>query len=112
MAQVGADLKLTTAVPLSRRGHGPGLLLLVDADLDLRKHDKTLDPPPLYKWTEEGFAVAQLRLAKPEGDLTPEDLRLALSELSKLPSCDQKDKIGVISEWAEIYLCTTLSWLD
>ncbi|KAI4865178.1 carboxymethylenebutenolidase [Hypoxylon rubiginosum] len=96
MAQVGADLKLTTAVPLSRRGHGPGLLLLVDADLDLRKHDKTLDPPPLYKWTEEGFAVAQLRLAKPEGDLTPEDLRLALSELSKLPSCDQKDKIGVI----------------
>ncbi|KAI1772784.1 carboxymethylenebutenolidase [Hypoxylon cercidicola] len=83
---------LTTSIPLSRLGHGPGLLLLVDPDLDLRKHDRTLDPPPLYKWAEEGFAVAQLKLT----DSIRDDLRLALSELSKLPSCDQKDKIGVI----------------
>lgn len=100
MAQVNE--KLTTAAPLSRRGHGPGLILLVDAELDLSKHEKTLDPPPLYKWAEEGFAVAQLRLTASGGDTIRDDLHLALSELSKLSSCDQKDKIGVISEQAKI----------
>ncbi|KAI1766712.1 hypothetical protein GGR53DRAFT_484817 [Hypoxylon sp. FL1150] len=94
MAQVNENI--TTTSPFSRRGHGPGLLLLVDAELDLRKHEKTLDPPPLYKWAEEGFAVAQLRLTESAEDAIRDDLRLALSELSKLPSCDQKDKIGVI----------------
>ncbi|KAK7985609.1 carboxymethylenebutenolidase [Apiospora saccharicola] len=36
---------LTLQPPLSRRGHGPGLVLLVDPSLDLANcHDKTLDP--------------------------------------------------------------------
>ncbi|KAI0384420.1 hypothetical protein F5Y04DRAFT_229251 [Hypomontagnella monticulosa] len=87
---------LTVAAPLSRRGHGPSLLLLVDADLDLRKHEKTPDPPPLHKWAEEGFAVAELRVSKSEGGQIRNGLRLALSELARLPSCDQVDKIGII----------------
>ncbi|KAL7621030.1 hypothetical protein AAE478_008342 [Parahypoxylon ruwenzoriense] len=88
---------LTVVNPLSRRGHGPGLLLIVDAGLDLRKHEKTLDPPPLHKWAEEGFAVAQLRISESQGDASVrDDLRLALSELSNLPSCDRCEKIGVI----------------
>lgn len=91
--------ELTIQGPLSRRGHGPGLLLLVDAELDLRKkHEKTLDPPPLYKWAEEGFAVAQLRVTKSNRILLYDSIRSALSKLLALPSCDQIEKIGIISE--------------
>lgn len=96
-----SNSNLTVAPPLSRRGHGPGLLLLVDAELDLRKHEKTLDPPPLHKWAEEGFAVAQLRIAKSESGQIRDGLRSALSELARLPTCDQVDKIGIISERAD-----------
>ncbi|KAI2465463.1 hypothetical protein F4781DRAFT_435404 [Annulohypoxylon bovei var. microspora] len=90
------DPKLTIAAPLSRRGRGPGLLLLVDEGLDLRRHKKTLDPPPLLKWAEEGFAVAQLRAAASDGDMIHDRLRSALSQLSKLSSCDQTERIGII----------------
>ncbi|KAI2610506.1 hypothetical protein GGR54DRAFT_618188 [Hypoxylon sp. NC1633] len=93
--QLNIDLYLTIADPLTRRGHGPGLLLLVDEELDLGKHEKTLDPPPLHKWAEEGFAVAQLRVAR-SGISIPDGLRLALSELAKLATCNQSDKIGII----------------
>ncbi|KAI0173692.1 hypothetical protein GGR52DRAFT_590847 [Hypoxylon sp. FL1284] len=96
MAQANTDMKLTAAEPLSRRGHGPGLLLLADADLDLGKYDRTLDPPPLYKWAEEGFAVAQLRLVNIERDSIHDDVRAALSKLFELSTCDQKNKVGVI----------------
>ncbi|KAI0848403.1 carboxymethylenebutenolidase [Daldinia vernicosa] len=89
--------KLTIQGPLSRRGHGPGLLLLVDAELDLRKHKKTLDPPPLYKWAEEGFAVAQLSVTKSDRILIHDGIRSALSKLLTLPSCDQVEKIGIIT---------------
>ncbi|KAI1453952.1 hypothetical protein F4805DRAFT_340019 [Annulohypoxylon moriforme] len=88
--------RLTTARPLSRRGHGPGLLLLVDEELDLCRHNKTLDPPPLLKWAEEGFAVAQLRATASDEDLIRNGLRSALSELSRMPSCDQSERIGII----------------
>ncbi|OTB02826.1 hypothetical protein M426DRAFT_264062 [Hypoxylon sp. CI-4A] len=93
---------LRILAPLSRRGHGPGLLILADVELDLGKHEKTLDPPPLYKWAEEGFAVAQLRVAKGEGSSIHERLRLALSELSKLSSCDQTERIGVVAYLAHL----------
>ena len=43
--------------PLSRRGRGPGLILLLDP---YHGSPKTLDPPPLQKWAEEGYAVAQV----------------------------------------------------
>ncbi|KAI1206653.1 uncharacterized protein F4807DRAFT_437728 [Annulohypoxylon truncatum] len=90
------DSRLTITPPLSRRGHGPGLLLLVDEGLDLRRHKKTLDPPPLLKWAEEGFAVAQLRAAASNKDFIRDGLRLALSELSGSSSCDQSERIGIM----------------
>ncbi|OTB17193.1 hypothetical protein K445DRAFT_316686 [Daldinia sp. EC12] len=95
VSSVGQDWDLTIQAPLSRRGHGPGLLLLLSAELNLRKHEKTLDPPPLYKWAEEGFAVAQLRTTNPDAILS--GIRSALSVLLELPSCDQAEKIGIIT---------------
>ncbi|KAK7962016.1 uncharacterized protein PG986_002841 [Apiospora aurea] len=93
---------LTLQPPLTRRGHGPGLVLLVDPSLDLSsRHDKTLDPPPLQKWAEEGYAVAQLELVPNEvvsagGLLDEEELHQAIQELEKLPSCDGARELGFI----------------
>lgn len=97
---------LTLQPPLSRRGHGPGLVLLVDPSLDLANcHDKTLDPPPLQKWAEEGYAVAQLKLV-PNGvaaagglRLDEDDLHQAIQELERLPSCDGARELGFIGKY-------------
>ncbi|KAK8852090.1 carboxymethylenebutenolidase [Apiospora arundinis] len=101
---------LTLQPPLSRRGHGPGLVLLVDPVLDLGScHDKTLDPPPLQKWAEEGYAVAQLRLVPNEvvEDTTAaaEVIQEAIQELAKLPSCDPTEKLGFIVYSAATKAC-------
>ncbi|KAK0732223.1 hypothetical protein B0H67DRAFT_549832 [Lasiosphaeris hirsuta] len=82
--------------PLSRRGTGPGLILIISDDVDLRGHDKTLDPPPLQKWAEESFAVGQILVG---GDLSglSEQLGRVLSELEKLPRCTSTDKVGVVA---------------
>ncbi|KAK8122957.1 hypothetical protein PG984_011627 [Apiospora sp. TS-2023a] len=97
---------LTLQPPLSRRGHGPGLVLLVDPSLDLANcHDKTLDPPPLQKWAEEGYAVAQLKLVPNEGGqlrIDDDELHQAIQELEKLPSCDGARELGFI-----VYSATT-----
>ena len=51
---------LTLQPPLSRRGRGPGLILLLDPTQLYHGSPKTLDPAPLQKWAEEGYAVAQV----------------------------------------------------
>ena len=51
---------LTLQSPLSRCGRGPGLILLLDPTQPYHGSPKTLDPPPLQKWAEEGYAVAQV----------------------------------------------------
>lgn len=80
--------------PLSRKGHGPGLILLVPTGLDLSGHSKTLDPPPLQKWAEEGYAVAQITLQ--EGSELKGGLGQALKALRELKECDSDEKMGLI----------------
>ena len=82
--------------PLTRRGHGPGLVLLVPDGLALSGSDKTLDPPPLQKWAEEGYAVAQVTLDESEGDKFQRYLQEATDALSELKECDSTDQIGLI----------------
>lgn len=80
--------------PLSRRGHGPALILVVPSDADLSSHAKTLDPPPLQKWAEEGYAVAQITL-EGDGDFRDE-LNQAVEALEQLDTCDSNEKMGLI----------------
>jgi carboxymethylenebutenolidase len=51
---------LSLQPPLSRRGKGPGLILVLDHYALIERSEKYLDPPPLQKWAEEGFAVVQV----------------------------------------------------
>ena len=86
--------QLSIQPPLSRRGNGPGLVLVVSAALDLSRHDKTLDPPPLRKWAEEGYAVAQILVSDGVADVAGQ-LGTAVAELEKLPECSG-DKFGLV----------------
>ncbi|KAF8514973.1 hypothetical protein JB92DRAFT_2811096 [Gautieria morchelliformis] len=83
--------------PLSRRGHGPGLIVFLpslDPQVDSPRARKLLDPAPVQKWAEEGFAVVGITSG---GDLTVEEgLRLAVAALAKQDEVDIKDKIGVL----------------
>lgn len=42
---------LSLQPPLTRRGHGPGLIVFVPA-LDGKTRAETLDPEPVQKWAE------------------------------------------------------------
>lgn len=90
--------QLSIQPPLSRRGHGPGLVLVVSATLDLSRHEKTLDPPPQQKWAEEGYAVAQI-LVNDGASGIAEQLGTAIAELGKLPECigDKYGLVGMVS---------------
>ncbi|KAI1169455.1 hypothetical protein F4777DRAFT_228483 [Nemania sp. FL0916] len=105
----------TLQPPLTRRGHGPGLIITLSEDLlrpvneppteDGSESDsrspKTLDPPPQKKWAEEGYAVVQLSFG--DGTQGKEDewnigtaLEKAIEALTNLETCDTKDRFGLI----------------
>ena len=98
---IRVNSRITIQPPLSRRGVGPGLLLVVDESLNLEGHEKTLDPPPLLKWAEEGYAVAQILAPNTPGSSLGENLGVALTELKKLESWQPRDKLSLIGEWLE-----------
>lgn len=83
---------LTIQPPLSRRGTGPGLILLVPAGLDLGKNGETTDPPPLQKWAEESYVVAQILVD--DGTDLREEFERALGELKKIGI--EGDKVGLL----------------
>ncbi|KAK3949862.1 hypothetical protein QBC32DRAFT_27260 [Pseudoneurospora amorphoporcata] len=120
--------EVTTQAPLTRRGTGPGLVLVVppQVEVDLlnrgvRPHvrggeprgQETLDPEPLKKWAEEGYAVAQVTYSSGRdhlismgwctpGEYGPGSLGLgelvgrAIEELGKMKECEGVDKVGLV----------------
>jgi hypothetical protein len=79
---------LTLQPPLSRRGHGPGLILVVDHYALLEPRDGCLDPPPIVKWAEEGFAVAQVLVPGKVDDGGEFPLARAVEGLRGMRECD------------------------
>ncbi|KAL2869706.1 uncharacterized protein BJX67DRAFT_370558 [Aspergillus lucknowensis] len=96
--EIQADVILQP--PLSRCGHGPGLLLIRPrAYVTCQSNNTSLDPEPLQKWAEESFAVVQVTLDAQSSGLqsTVSDLvRNAVQVLTELPGCETKDKFGLI----------------
>jgi carboxymethylenebutenolidase len=87
--------------PLSRRGTGPGIIVVLPPKLSLRPHAKLglrppLDPDPVLKWAEEGFNVVGAQLGA-NTDVS-EALAVALAALEECPSVDAVGKYGVLGE--------------
>ncbi|KAI1274843.1 hypothetical protein F5Y07DRAFT_191614 [Xylaria sp. FL0933] len=101
----------TLQPPLTRRGYGPGLIIITPGDplspsvqqegteeADTRD-TKTLDPLPQKKWAEEGYAVVQINPARNQGD---EEIGIAtalgeaIEVLEVLEACNVNDRFGLI----------------
>lgn len=80
--------------PLSRRGHGPGLILLAHSSADPLRIDQGV-PSELIKWAEEGYTVVKLDLNAFEGTDSIDVLNEAVGALNQCEKCD-KGKIGLV----------------
>ncbi|KAF4629303.1 hypothetical protein G7Y89_g8846 [Cudoniella acicularis] len=79
--------------PLSRRGHGPGLIIALP---DSSQHTTPAFLPPLQKWAEEGFAVAEISSKLfAGGKSAAEALALAIEGLKACETCEGK-KVGLV----------------
>ncbi len=94
---ISVTADITLQPPLSRRGEGPGLLVIVPKNYtvwDVGVANKTLDAEPLQKWAEEGFAVAEVK-AEAEG-ATINQCEAAISSLIESLQGTPYHKIGVV----------------
>lgn len=90
---------LTLQPPLTRRGHGPGLILVLDHYASVEQSENNLDPPPLVKWAEEGFAVAQVMVPGKVDEGGEFPLERAIEVLRACKECDAKEGFGLICEF-------------
>ncbi|KAF2739183.1 dienelactone hydrolase-like protein [Polyplosphaeria fusca] len=99
--QISRNITLQT--PLSRRGYGPGLVLVLDHYAAVEKAEGKLDPPPLQKWAEEGFCVVQVLVPAKEEDGGEFPLKRALEILQGEGRCEGDGKeVGLISYLSRI----------
>ncbi|OIW34813.1 hypothetical protein CONLIGDRAFT_626866 [Coniochaeta ligniaria NRRL 30616] len=86
--------------PLSRRGHGPGLIILVpDYDKQLAIEDGV--PSPLIKWAEEGFTVVEIQARAVAGEGEP--LMTAILALKECDKCEDTGKVGLVAYNAHLW---------
>lgn len=84
--------------PLTRRGTGPGVIIILPLPEtpDVRAvGPKPLDPEPIQKWAEEGYAVVGI---VPQGQNWSFEgsLKRSVAALLALKEVDTPDKFGVI----------------
>lgn len=94
LSHVGTGISLLE--PLSRRGNGPGMIILnpgsesPESSLTIKDYV----PSPLIKWAEEGYAVVQIQPAALDSGEKP--LKLAIDALKQNDKCDQ-GKVGIVA---------------
>lgn len=93
---------ITLQPPLSRRGHGPGLILLTSIEIILGDRSEALDPFPLQKWAEEGYAVVEVKGSRDSNWDASADVTRGIQSLIELPECDVKDNFGLISKFKAV----------
>lgn len=81
--------------PLSRRGHGPGLIILTQATADPFAFYEGV-PSLLVKWAEGGYTVVQLEPSAFEGRSSEETLKEATEALAQCDKCEPKESIGLV----------------
>ena len=89
--------------PLSRRGHGPGLITVLPKETPAYKQGGVVCedgiPPPLLKWSEEGFAVVEIREeALDIGDDVQQAFDAAVAALHECETCHVDGGIGLVGK--------------
>ncbi|QIW96074.1 hypothetical protein AMS68_001592 [Peltaster fructicola] len=81
---------VTLVAPITRRGHGPGLIVLVN-DASRGIFIKNGVPSPLQKWGEEGYTVVEIATTSPSAIST------AVQALRTHEQCQPKGAIGLVA---------------
>ncbi|KAL2398011.1 hypothetical protein ABEF95_000965 [Exophiala dermatitidis] len=109
------DSHISLLPPLSRRGYGPGLIIVLPEDTPTYTDGGVVCedgiPPPLLKWAEEGFAVLEIReAALRDTDSAQNVVDKAVAALEQCKQCRPEGDMGMIvydsSMWNK-YLKTT-----
>ncbi|EHA19891.1 hypothetical protein ASPNIDRAFT_179656 [Aspergillus niger ATCC 1015] len=80
--------------PLTRRGVGPGMIIVLPDGISGQLIEDHSAPPPSVKWAEEGYTVIQIC----ESALSQETvLCQAVEELAQHDKCTPNDIIGLIA---------------
>ncbi|KAL4874214.1 hypothetical protein BJY04DRAFT_225281 [Aspergillus karnatakaensis] len=83
--------------PLSRRGTGPGLIIIGSCHPRGESEIENGIPSQRVKWAEEGYTVVEiLTQALDNGHAAGDPLNLPLSLLAGCDSCEPKDKVGIV----------------
>lgn len=81
--------------PLTRRGIGPGMVIVLPDDHSSQPTRGNEAPAPAFKWAEEGYTVIEIL----ESALKRENvLRLAVEALVRHDKCTPNDMIGLVGE--------------
>ncbi|KAI9148307.1 LEA domain protein [Paramyrothecium foliicola] len=83
--------------PLTRRGSGPGLVILTTAteyDEEVTHRDDA--PTAVLKWAEEGYTVAQISTTAIESSTLQKAITEALQGFNNCDACQPKDKVGLV----------------
>ncbi|EHY58466.1 hypothetical protein ABEF92_007629 [Exophiala dermatitidis] len=114
---VKIDSHISLLPPLSRRGYGPGLIIVLPDDTPTYTDGGTVCedgiPPPLLKWAEEGFAVLEIREAALRDTNSVQNVvDKAVAALEQCKQCRSDGGIGMIvydsSIWNTYLKTTTL----
>jgi carboxymethylenebutenolidase len=87
--------------PLTCRGTGPGLIAFLPSPSSYTSHkaNKPLDPEPVQKWAEEGFAViGVINTGEESGWSVDTALTKSVEALLNLKELDTRDKFAVYSK--------------
>ncbi|KAK1702623.1 hypothetical protein CaCOL14_011861 [Colletotrichum acutatum] len=92
---------ISSLSPLSRRGVGPGLILLVPSVDNVLVIQEGVPALPL-KWAEEGYTVIAIQPTAFESGAR-ETLDLAIQTFRKSDKCDPKDVVGLVAYEPEMW---------
>lgn len=93
---VAGTINVVFQPPLTRRGTGPGLLIVLPPSHAFSESTKkTLDPPPIQKLAEEGFFVVAITY---DSGTFNEDVRTGLRFLSQQDSLENRVRMAIIGQ--------------
>ena len=92
LVEMGPGISLLQ--PLSRRGYGPGLVVLTATKSSIGVAIEDGIPAPPMKWAEEGYTVIELRAEAWADGHDP--ISVALQGLSQSEKCQPKGQVGLV----------------
>jgi len=95
---------LSLQPPLTRLGHGPGLILLTTPEVyDEQVTQRDDAPTAVLKWAEEGYAVFQISAEAFGSSKIEAVFEEAFRAFEQCNACQPKDKVGLVCYSEEIW---------